>query len=631
MLHSMSLLPGVLVAVLMIRSAFARPAAFIVEKASLRILSPFPRVYDTALANFGTPLYGASLLGELVYSADDALGCTPFADLPRAKGVGHATIALVDRGSCYFAEKVLHAQLAGAQAVLVADDVEEPLLTMADPDGSAGGGTELARLAQEISIPSALVTKEVGDVLRAATVAGDVLVLTLDWQDSISHPDDVVEWELWSSSDQVCGDSCTRTQGFISDIMSSAVDLEKQGAASFSPHYVTWSCPVAENDTEKCGGLCINGGRYCAPDPTDGPDVDPNIADRVRTHGYNGSDVVAENLRRLCLFKELSGDNHGNVPWKYWKYATSHPVKCSMTDGTFTAECSETVMQTNEPDGCGLDASALSRVRVCVGDTTADKANPLMDAEMQLQSDQGDSGRGAIVMLPTVVVNLDQYRGRLTSKDVLRAIYAGFLESTEPRVCLSSALESNECLRPDHGGCWFTETPDGNFSACVDTFREVECRCPPSFRGDGVVCESVDECSDPAMNHCEQDCVNIIGGHRCGCRSGFKLVGGTSCIQDPVEASKLRSLDAGSVFGISLLVLLGATVLGYAAYRIRIKAEIDQEVRALMAEHMPLNDGDASQDPYPPRGRVNGVNSGIETEFQAVGGERKVSFYDDEV
>ena len=193
--------------------------------------------------------------------------------------------------------------------------------------------------------------------------------------------------------------------------MSSAVDLEEQGAASFSPHYVTWSCPVALNDTEKCGGLCINGGRYCAPDPTDGPDVDPNIADRVRTHGYNGSDVVAENLRRLCLFKELSGDNHGNV---WWTYATSHPVKCSMTDGTFTAECSEAVMQTNEPDGCGLDASAMSRIRACVGDTTADKANPLMDAEMQLQSDQGDSGRGAIVMLPTVVVNLDQYRGRLT-------------------------------------------------------------------------------------------------------------------------------------------------------------------------------------------------------------------------
>ena len=451
----------------MIKSAFARPAAFIVEKASLRILSPSSLVgtHDTALANFGTPLYGASLLGELVYSADDALGCTPFADLPRAKGVGHATIALVDRGSCYFAEKVLHAQLAGAQAVLVADDAEEPLPTMADPDGSAGGGTELARLAQEISIPSALVTKEVGDVLRAATVAGDVLVLTLDWQDSISHPDDVVEWELWSSSDQVCGDSCTRTQGFISDIMSSAVDLEEQGAASFSPHYVTWSCPVAENDTEKCGGLCINGEDTARPIQQTDPmstqtsptgfertgTTDPTLSPRTQ------GDFASSRSYPATIMETSRGTAALLVEVRYLK----HPVKCSMTDGTFTAECSETVMQTNEPDGCGLDASAMSRVRACVGDTTADKANPLMDAEMQLQSDQGDSGRGAIVMLPTVVVNLDQYRGRLTSKDVLRAICAGFLESTEPRVCLSSALESNECLQPDHGGCWFKETPDG--------------------------------------------------------------------------------------------------------------------------------------------------------------------------
>ena len=637
MFSSISWLAAVSTIVLFIQGAHASPAAFIVEKASLRVLSPASQVgqYDTALANFGTPLYGASLLGELVYSADNALGCTPYADLPRAKGVGHATIALVDRGSCYFAEKVLHAQLAGAQAVLVADDVDEPLLTMADPDGSAGGGTELARLAQEISIPSALVTKKVGDALRAATVAGDTLVLTLDWKDSISHPDDRVEWELWSSSDQVCGDSCTRTQGFIRDIMSSAVDLEEQGSASFSPHYVTWSCPIAANDSEKCGGLCINEGRYCAPDPTDGQDVDPIVADKVRAHGYNGSDVVTENLRRLCLFKELTGDHHGNVPWKggapWWKYATTHPVKCSMADGTFTAACSEAVMSAGAPDGCGLDTDAMGRISQCVGDTSADKVNPLMDAEMQLQSDQGDSGRGAIVMLPTVVVNLDQYRGRLTSRDVLRAICAGFLESTEPRVCLSSALQSNECLRPDHGGCWFKETPGGaNFSACVDTFRGVECRCPSSFHGDGVVCDPVEECSDPAMNRCEQECVNVLGGHRCECRSGFKLVGGTSCLQDPVEMSKLRSIDAGSIFGISLLVLLGVTALGYAAYRIRIKGEIDREVRALMAEYMPLND-EAVNDTSPPRGRVNGANGGIETELRTVRGERKVSFYDDEV
>jgi hypothetical protein len=49
-----------------------------------------------------------------------------------------------------------------------------------------------------------------------------------------------------------------------------------------------------------------------------------------------------------------------------------------------------------------------------------------------------------------------------------------------------------------------------------------------------------------------------------------------------------------------------------------------------MAEYMPLND-EAVNDTSPPRGRVNGANGGIETELRTVRGERKVSFYDDEV
>ena len=49
-----------------------------------------------------------------------------------------------------------------------------------------------------------------------------------------------------------------------------------------------------------------------------------------------------------------------------------------------------------------------------------------------------------------------------------------------------------------------------------------------------------------------------------------------------------------------------------------------------MAEYMPLND-EAVNDTSPPRRRVNGANGGIETELRTVRGERKVSFYDDEV
>jgi len=41
---------------------------------------------------------------------------------------------LVNRGDCYFALKVWNAQNAGAAAVLVSDDREEPLITMDSPE-----------------------------------------------------------------------------------------------------------------------------------------------------------------------------------------------------------------------------------------------------------------------------------------------------------------------------------------------------------------------------------------------------------------------------------------------------------------------------------------------------------------
>jgi hypothetical protein len=57
---------------------------------------------------------------EVVFDAMNAAGCELFVDLPKAAGVGHSTMVLIDRGDCYFVEKAWHAQLAGASAVIVA-------------------------------------------------------------------------------------------------------------------------------------------------------------------------------------------------------------------------------------------------------------------------------------------------------------------------------------------------------------------------------------------------------------------------------------------------------------------------------------------------------------------------------
>ena len=84
-------------------------------------------------------------------------------------------------------------------------------------------------------------------------------------------------------------------------------------------------------------------------------------------------------------------------------------------------------------------------MKKCVGDVSVDKPNPLRELELALQSDADDSERGEVVLLPTVGINLDQYRGRLDGTAVLRAVCAGFSETTEPAACHSSRLEKNEC------------------------------------------------------------------------------------------------------------------------------------------------------------------------------------------
>ena len=59
------------------------------------------------------------------------------------------------RADCYFVEKAYNAEQAGARAVIVMDDREEQLLTMAAPEDRP----EIAKLREDITIPTALVSR----------------------------------------------------------------------------------------------------------------------------------------------------------------------------------------------------------------------------------------------------------------------------------------------------------------------------------------------------------------------------------------------------------------------------------------------------------------------------------------
>ncbi|XP_008788526.1 vacuolar-sorting receptor 1-like [Phoenix dactylifera] len=590
---------------------------FVVEKNSLKVTSPesLKGIYECAIGNFGVPQYGGTMVGIVVYPKANRKACSKFDDFDisfKSKPGSFPTFLLVDRGDCYFTAKAWNAQNAGAAAILVADDKVEPLITMDMPEEESGGADYL----QNITIPSALISKSFGDNLKKALDNGDMINVNLDWRESLPHPDERVEYEFWTNSNDECGPKCDSQIEFVKSFKGPAQILEKKGYTQFTPHYITWYCPEAFILSKQCKSQCINHGRYCAPDP-----------EQDFSRGYDGKDVVIQNLRQVCVFKVA---NESGKPWLWWDYVTDFSIRCSMKEKKYTKECAEEVIQS-----LGVD---LKKINKCVGDPDADEENPVLKAEQDAQI--GKDSRGDVTILPTLVINNRQYRGKLDKGAVLKAICAGFQETTEPAVCLSEEIETNECLE-NNGGCW--QDKAGNITACRDTFRgrvcecpvvqgvkfvgdgythcrasgsgrcEINnggcwkktkdgktfsacvddgCKCPPGFKGDGVnTCEDIDECKERIACQCSAcKCKNTWGSFECSCSGDLLYI---------KEHDTCISKKAAAEIGWSFLwvIFFGLAVAGvgaYMVYKYRIRSYMDSEIRAIMAQYMPLdNQGEA--------------------------------------
>ena len=84
-------------------------------------------------------------------------------------------------------------------------------------------------------------------------------------------------------------------------------------------------------DSKQCKAQCINKGRYCAPDP-----------EQDFTVGYDGKQVVVENLRQLCVYKVT---NDSKMSWKWWDYVTDFQIRCPMKEKKYGPECAEEVLK----------------------------------------------------------------------------------------------------------------------------------------------------------------------------------------------------------------------------------------------------------------------------------------------
>lgn len=586
---------------------------FVVEKSSISVISPYDlrsQKHDSAIGNFGVPDYGGSMVGSVVYPHKGSYGCNAFdGDKPFKFNTSRPTFLLLDRGECYFALKVWNGQQAGAAAVLVADSRDEPLITMESPEESSDADGYI----DKIGIPSALINRAFGETLKAALQKGEEdVVIKLDWRESMPHPDQRVEYEFWTNSNDECGIRCDEQMNFVKDFKGHAQILEKGGYTLFTPHYITWYCPPPFILSNQCKSQCINHGRYCAPDP-----------EKDFGEGYQGKDVVFENLRQLCVHRVA---NESNRSWVWWDYVTDFHIRCSMKEKRYSKDCAEEVMKSlNLP---------IEKIKSCMGDPQADVENEVLKFEQDRQVGRGS--RGDVTILPTLVINDVQYRGKLDRTAVLKAICAGFQETTEPSICLSGDLETNECLERN-GGCW--RDSQSNITACKDTFRgrvcecpvangvqykgdgyksceafgpgrcainsggcwsetrygqtisacsdsDISgCRCPHGFRGDGNKCEDIDECQEGLACQCEGcSCKNTWGGYGCKCKGNkLYIMEQDTCIE--------RNTSKFGWF-LTLLVLgavAAAATAGYIFYKYRLRSYMDSEIMAIMSQYMPLD------------------------------------------
>jgi PA domain/Zinc carboxypeptidase len=112
--------------------------------------------YKAAGASFGSEPSVEGLAGDVVLvsdgSASPSLGCGPLVGFPAG------AIALVDRGSCPFVQKVRNAQAAGAVAVIVVNNV-------------AGDPSDLTGSDPSITIPAVHVSQTDGNLIKAGLPA----------------------------------------------------------------------------------------------------------------------------------------------------------------------------------------------------------------------------------------------------------------------------------------------------------------------------------------------------------------------------------------------------------------------------------------------------------------------------
>eukprot|EP01025_Chloroclados_australasicus_P003694 TRINITY_DN10886_c0_g1_i3.p1 TRINITY_DN10886_c0_g1~~TRINITY_DN10886_c0_g1_i3.p1 ORF type:complete len:594 (-),score=72.91 TRINITY_DN10886_c0_g1_i3:1060-2841(-) len=547
--------------------------SFEVETGLLRILEPdvkkldLNESYRAAIGDYGSVLYGGTLVGVLLYFKNEN-ACEDIDTQKINKQMknmeGNNFILLVQRGDCYFAQKTLYAQKAGAVATIIYNNEDgDDLITMASPSKA-----EDAEQAKDITISTMFITKKDGEQIIAYVTGNNPqpLVVEMDWTQNLQqNQGEKVGWDFWFSTNPSCGPSCDKTKDFIISFKSQAKRLLAEGKTEFTPHTVFRKCLYS--DLSLCDN-CIKGGRYCAYSH------DNNVKAPMA--------VPEENLRSLCVYNTTS-----ETQW--WDYTYAVLDQCS--GDNFNRNCSNQQLKDLYMDVAKVDA--------CMGDLNADEESEIIERELNGMTDDGDTTRGKIVLIPTIVVNKEeQYRGSMDDLSVMRAICAGFKEGEEAELCLDPSIQYSTKDCEDDIECWHNS--ELKVYACKDSFRGKICECPQGWEGNGTQCTDIDECAfsgnKKVCNQHNQHCRNTPGSYECYCDEGYEFVAGEGnegvCIQtanlsSPSPSKQSNPAVTATIVILVCIALIAASIYGYHYVQ---KRRVHSEVKHIVQQYMPLPD-----------------------------------------
>jgi hypothetical protein len=247
-----------------------------------------------------------------------------------------------------------------------------------------------------------------------------------------------VGWSFWTSS------SDANAVQFKQQFAAAALALGN--SSQLTPHYMIRSgkalgCkPWGLFD---CGKQCTNKGRYCFEDP------DGNME-----RGLDGSDVVKENLRQLCIFNISSAEGR---EWKWWQYTDRINSLCLGSIASMERCKTESSLVGNVLAELQIDAKKVLQCIKDSGGYTDNNPNTVLEQQLAAMTDDG------VYMLPTVLINGKMYRGNLECPNpndmsycgVLNAICASFDAGSLPDVCSKVPQQERFALsKPSQDKSW---------------------------------------------------------------------------------------------------------------------------------------------------------------------------------